>query len=174
MTTASLLGTSTASEALQETYQEGECHCLAVALHRHLGWELVAITNPDDPYWEDEEDADNFIPSVTHVYAVDPQHRAWDILGWRMADQMVPECRENFGGWNLTSDWMRQESELDTYVGYWGDEDPIERPLSAYTDADVAAAWEHAQAVFAALPEWQQALAARLEPETPARRGPRP
>lgn len=174
MTSPSSLVPSLAPLDLQETYMEGECHCLAIALHRRLGWELVAITNPDDPYWQDEEDDDNFIASVTHVYAVDPQHRAWDVLGWRPADGMVPECRETFGGWNQCSDWVGPESELAVYVGYWGDPDPIDRPLSAYTDEEVEQAWEHAQTIFASMPEWQVALQALVAPPAPARRGPRP
>lgn len=171
MTPLALTHDSLAPESLQEQYSQGDCHHLAVALHRHLGWELVLVLNPDEPYWEDEEDDENFIASVTHVYAVDPQHRAWDVFGCRPAGQMVPECKDRFGGWNLGSDWVGPESELSTYVGCWGAPEAIERPLGEFTEADVATAWAHAQGIFAGIPAWEQALV----PSAPSMsRGPRP
>jgi len=145
---------STASEEQQVLYSEGQCHYLAVALHRHLGWELVLVVNPSEPYWEDEEDDENFIASVFHAYAVDPQGRAWDVFGWRPMDAMVAETQERFLGWNLQSEWVANEPDLQTFVGYWGEPEAIDRPLDSYDEQDIEQAWAMAQQVFAGLENW--------------------
>lgn len=148
-----------------EHYSHGGCHELAVALHRKLGWDMVVVTQPEEPYWEDEGDPDNSIPCVVHVYAVDPAGNAWDILGSRPSEQVRQETQERFLVGNLDTDWLRSEGELTVYVGEWGDPDPIDRPLFAYTDEDVERAWRDARKALAHLPGWS---------ETPARRGPKP
>ena len=117
-------------------YLNGQCHTLAVALHRHLGWELVSVLNDDAFFWEDPEDPDNGIPEVIHVYAVDPNHQAWDIRGSRPADQVVADAADWFAvsEQSLSTDWMKSELELATYVGERIDDEgnEFDRPLFAY------------------------------------------
>ena len=142
--------------SLIDYYTSGSCHELAVALNRNLGWQIALVVLPDAPYWEDESDPGNTLPSVLHAYAVDPDGNAWDIEGVRPADQMVRDAEERFQESGAAMEMMFGEDDLRTYVGYWGDEDEgaIDRPLTDYTDQDVAEAWEHAQHVFASWPQW--------------------
>ena len=150
-----------------DAYCEGRCHELAVALHRLFGWELLLVTDPNDPYWQDPEDDDNFIPSVVHVYAVDPAGNAWDAFGVRPADHARSDCEERFVIKGVDTDWLRHEDELQTYVGEWGDPDIIDRPLFAYTDLDIDRAWADAQRFLAHVPGWP------LAPSMgPSRKGP--
>ena len=147
-----------------EYYCEGGCQELAVALHRNLGWEIVLVIQPDEPYWEDEEDSDNFIASVVHAYAVDPAGNAWDIQGVRPAAKMQEEAKERFLVWSTDTDWVANESDLATYVGEWGEPEPIDRPLFAYTDGDIERAWRDAQRALGNHPGWPSPASARSRP----------
>lgn len=147
-----------------EYYCEGGCHELAVALHRNLGWEIVLVIQPDEPYWEDEEDSDNFIASVVHAYAVDPTGNAWDIQGVRPAGKMQEDAKERFVVWSTDTDWVANETDLATYVGEWGEPEPIDRPLFAYTDEDIERAWRDAQRALGDLPGWPAPMPLRPRP----------
>lgn len=152
-----------------ELYTAGACHHLAVALHRHLGWGLAVVRQENEVYWQDEDDADNFILAVLHVYAIDPEGNAWDVRGARPEAEIQGDCWHHFGELELSTDDCRSEGELQTYVGCDEDEETgetIDRPLDSYTDTDVAQAWALAQRIFAGMPGFQP-------PPSPARR-PRP
>ncbi len=165
LTSSMTCSPSAADEDLLTQYSEGKCHVLALALHRHLGWEMVLVIDNNAPYWEDAEDPDNFIASVVHAYAVDREHRAWDIHGCRPAEDMVRETQERFCVFALDTDWLCSEGELTSYVGEWGEPEIIDRPLAAFVEADVAEAWIHAQRVFKGLTQWSP------HSPTPVRRG---
>lgn len=154
---------ATPNEVMQ--YMEGNCHHLAVALHRHLGWGLDVHLDSSSPYWEDPEDPDNTIATVLHVYAVDPDGNLWDIRGKRHQDTVAEDIEDLFDPEEHDSDEVRSEDELRTYVGYWSEDvdddgepcEPIDRPLDSYTDKDVEAAWAVAQRVLGPLWELPQA-----------------
>lgn len=152
-----------------ERYLVGECHVLAVALHRQFGWEIALVLNDDAFFWEDPADPDNGIPEVIHAYAVDPQQMAWDIRGARPAQEMRRDSATQFGmdEGSLSTDWMRSERELDTYVGGGVDEggNPFDRPLETYTDQDVSRALEDALRLLSGNPVWPK------PPSAPAPRG---
>lgn len=152
--------TPTLTEA-SHPYLDGQCHVLAVALHRQLGWNLVLVLG-EAFFWEDPQDCDNGIPEVIHAYAVDEQGQAWDIRGPREAETIREDCAEHFvmEAGSLDTDWLRSEAELRMYVGEWAEEgeDPIDRPLGTYTQADIDQAWDVAQAVLGDKPGWPKML----------------
>ena len=157
-------------EAL-ELYTQGLCHVLAVALHRKLGWEIVLALNPEADFWEDPDDPDNGIPEVLHAYAVDPQGRAWDIRGHRPQEAIREDTSELIGNSEVDTDWLANEGEMAMYVGEWADdgEEPIDRPLIAYTDQDVEEAWAVACALIPGLPQPSPAVLPKSGARAPGR-----
>lgn len=146
---------SRATEDDLEQYTAGECHVFAVALHRHFGWPMLAVLDYGEPYWENPEDPDDFIPAACHVFAVDPDGQAWDVMGIRKSE----DVREEVESWCSISAYVAEhlslEDELAPYVGEWGEDEDgnlIDRPLQAYTEADVQEALEKAFRVFAGHP----------------------
>ena len=138
-----------------ETYTQGECHILAVALHQHLGWQIEVIRDENEIWWQDESDDDNYISAVIHVYAVDQQGNAWDIHGVRPEGDISKEVREQHGVSETSTDTCRNVGELSTYVGNTTLEDTgeeIELPLGAYEKSDIAEAWEIAKRSLGHLP----------------------
>lgn len=141
-----------------EAYTQGQCHVLAVALHRQLGWQIEVVRQENEIWWQDEADPDNYIPAVVHAYAVDGQGQAWDIRGVRAEDAIHEEIAALFGEREVSCDTCRGEGELATYVGSTlieneeGDEEEVELPLDAYTDADVEEAWQMALKTLGGLP----------------------
>lgn len=150
---------SRADEDDIDQYTTGECHVLAVSLHRRFGWPLLLVLDHGEPYWADPDDPDNTIPSVCHVYALDPQGRAWDVRGVRPAGNV----REDVGDWCHVLDYgeeiLGKEDDLRCYVGYWAEEgDPIDRPLHDYSQADLDEAWQVACRIFGGHPDFRSAL----------------
>lgn len=135
-------------------YREGMCHVFAIALHRRFGWYLHVVLDQDEHYWEDPADADNFIPTTAHVYAVDEELNAWDVRGVRPLSEVKKELDGLVSEYD--SDEIRSERDLKLYVGCWAEEgeEPIDRPLSEYSDADVAEADAVAQRVLGHLPQF--------------------
>lgn len=148
---------SHATQAQIDEYSSGSCHILAVALHRHLGWEIDVRLDNGEPYWTDEADPDNFIPAVLHVYAIDPHDQAWDIRGVRPCNEIGEEMESMYFPSGPDSDQLRNELQLRPYVGCWAEAfddeqaQEIDRPLCDYTDEDVALAWGVACRVFKAV-----------------------
>jgi len=136
-----------------ELYTSGECHVLAVAIHRRTGWPMHVVLDQDERWWEDPEDDDNWIPAVAHVYCVDPDGNAWDIEGVRPLSEVPSLASERFGVRDYDSDEVRSEEGLKPYIGCWGDDgEEIDRPLCEYGDADVDDAWEAACRALGHLP----------------------
>lgn len=156
---SSCLLPSLANDEEQLRYMNGDCHILAIALHRKLGWRMQAQLDQADPFWQDENDPDNFIPNVLHVYALDQMGRAWDVMGCRPESIIFLEIQDMFSPQDPSSDEMRSESELKMYVGCWagandeqdGNPEGIERPLGEYDDQDIEQAWQMATRIFAGM-----------------------
>lgn len=147
---------SKATEGDIECYTQGACHHLAIALNRKFGWPIQVQTDAAEPYWQDENDADNFLPAVLHVYAIDPQGRAWDVRGCRPESAIDAEMEEYYFPGEPGSELVFNEDALRSYVGCWSDDEgedgedlePIDRPLDVYTDKDIEEAWEMAGRIF--------------------------
>lgn len=144
---------SKASRAEMELYSSGECHVLAAAFCRKAGWPILLVLDMAERWWEDPSDPDNFIPSVVHAYALDPDGYAWDIAGRRPTGDVPSDAHARFQVMEYGSDELRSEGELRAYVGCWGEEgEDIERPLWDYADDDIEAAWEAACRALGHLP----------------------
>lgn len=118
-------------------YLEGACHVFAMALHRAFGWSFLVVTDPEEIIWTDPEDEDNFIPAVIHVYAVDEVGRAWDILGKRDLDAVIPELRKRHEDVQyFDQDSFANLDCLSMYVDGMGHSD-VDRPLHSVREEDV-------------------------------------
>ena len=132
---------SMATEADISAYTSGYSHALAVALHRRFGWKMLVVTDARDPYWVDPEVAENSIPVVVHVYALDGNGDAWDIRGKRTQADVKDDCYEFFNVQDFETEVCADEDDLAFYVGTWSDAgDPIERPLPYYSEGDIVEA----------------------------------
>lgn len=118
-------------------YLEGECHVMAVALHRHLGTSfLLACENTKDYV---DRKTGRFIPTVHHVYALSDQGKVLDVQGEKDAEDTKSQ-------WISLGDEMSRnpfrtlevadEEQLSRFVG-----DEWDLPLTAYSDEDVENAW---------------------------------
>lgn len=137
-----------------DQYTQGSCHILAVALQRHLGWQIEVVRQDDEIWWQDDHDPDNFITAVLHVYAISPDGQAWDIRGVRPEGDIPGEIQNQYHCLEISSDTCRNEGELSTYVGTMEDEhgEQVELPLWSYTDQDVNEAWQVGQRTLSHLP----------------------
>ena len=134
------------------TYCHGECHVFAAALHRLTGWPIHVVVDNDEHHWDSDEEDDDFIPVVVHVLCEDVDGNFWDVRGSRPRDSLYEEMM----GWTPIMDYDSStgltEDELKSYVGFWGDPTPIDRPLTAYGEDDVATATTVARRVLDGLP----------------------
>jgi hypothetical protein len=139
-----------------DLYTQGHCHHLALALHRQFGWRILLAIDHGEAFWEDPHDADNTLPAVLHVWAVDWSGQAWDIRGVRPQESVRAETEECWDPLELGFDECRSEAELRPYIGCWAEpgEEPIDRPLHEASDDDVARAWASAQRSLSHLPGW--------------------
>ena len=150
--------TDSASDAgCRELYSTGFCHAFALALHRRLGWTLVLATDPDSPYWKDDEDPDNTIDGVVHVLAMDSNGEVWDIFGSRPRDSLRLELEDRFPDTgSIAIDDRCCEADLASYIdGRLGKgDDEIDRPLVSITDSDIDEAFAHALIAFEGMEGW--------------------
>ena len=155
---------STASKDEIDTFTQGECHILAVALHRRFGWPIYLALDASEPYWTDPEDDYNTILTVCHAYAISPDGLAWDVFGARPLEAVPAEATSFYDIKEYDSDLVYSEDELRLYVGCWSDEggDEIDRPLFEYTQKDVDYATRVLDSIFTS----EQLLAS----DRPARR----
>jgi hypothetical protein len=134
----------TPSEATAEeidAFTSGDSHLLAVALHRRFGWRFLVVTNARDAFWVDPADPGNVVPEVVHVYAITDDGSLFDIRGRRSRQSMRDDMYGLFDVQDFEEDECRDEGELAFYVGSWSETgEPVERPLSPYTDDDLRAA----------------------------------
>ena len=161
---------SQATEDDIDQYTTGECHVFAVALHRRFGWPMMTVLDYGEPYWENPEDSEDFIPAVCHVFAIDPDGHAWDVMCVRKRE----DVREEVESWCSISDYVAEylsvEDELAPYVGAWGEDEEgnlIDRPLHAFTEKDVEEATEKAFRIFAGHPMFEEGVGAMRKPGTP-------
>lgn len=161
---------SQATEDDIDQYTTGECHVFAVALHRRFGWPMMTVLDYGEPYWENPEDSEDFIPAVCHVFAIDPDGHAWDVMGVRKRE----DVREEVESWCSISDYVAEylsvEDELAPYVGVWGEDEEgnlIDRPLHAFTEKDVEEATEKAFRIFARHPVFEEGVGAMRKPGLP-------
>lgn len=150
---------SKATSADKEHYTRGECHVLAVALHRHLGWPILVMSESGQPWWQDPKDPSLFTRKVAHVYAISPDGWAWDIRGAKPVERIDQDMRSFFG---LTvpavRNWCLTERDIFPYVDRMGKGlDHLDRPLGAYSEEDVELSWGVAEVVFAGLPAFEAA-----------------
>lgn len=131
------------SEEALEQFTTGECHVLALALHRAYGLKIMAVVDYSEPYSsivDDNGDKGEDIPSVIHVYAVDAAGMAWDIRGARPADRkaIMADITEAF------PDLCHCEGNLSTED--WSEDDVArhsandDMPLFHYGEADIGKA----------------------------------
>ncbi|HRJ02345.1 MAG TPA: hypothetical protein PKV67_16480 [Hyphomonas sp.] len=153
-----------------DQYTTGECHVFAVALHRRFGWPMLAVLDYGEPYWENSEDPEDFIPAVCHVFAIDPDGQAWDVMGIRKRE----DVREEVESWCSISDYVTEhlsiEDELAPYVGEWGEDGEgnlIDQPLHAFTEKDVEEATEKAFRIFAGHPVFEEGVREMRKPGLP-------
>lgn len=133
-------GASLANENDQDLYLNGSCHVFATALHRRYGMSLLVVGDGDNPYWIDDADPDNSIPSVVHCYGVDADGMAWDVLGVRPLSDVSRELLDRHCDVEtLSEDHFPDEAGLDVYVDGRGDT-MIDRPLHSFRDDDVVEA----------------------------------
>ena len=158
----------TASEGQIAEYSEGFCHVFAIALHKEFGWSMLVVTDDNEVWWEDEDDPDNFIPAVNHVYAVDANGLAWDIAGCRQEGDVAAEVAERFGVMETSQDECRGLGEMVMYVDGLSDDDDIERPLFSYSQADVDRALAVAKQVLSCLPGFPSDLPVEAPYENPS------
>lgn len=151
---------STASKDELNQYCYGECHVLAIALHRLTGWPMHVVTDHAEPYWS-SDDGEDSIPSVVHVLCIDHENHFWDIRGKRPRDTL----HEEMMGWHpimeYGSDTNCDEDDIRFYTGCWGEEgeDEIDRPLSEFSEADVEDAMVVVRRVLADIPGYKDLLA---------------
>lgn len=144
---------SLANEDEIAEFSEGSCHVFALAVHRMTGWPMHVVLDHGEPYWVDPEDCDNWIPSVIHVFCVDESDRFWDIQGCRPRDEVYREMTDWMNIIEYDSDLIHDEAALSIYVGCWGEDELIDRPLMDYTEAEVTEAASAARRVLGGLPD---------------------
>jgi hypothetical protein len=145
--------TSTATPGDIGRYTQGECHVLAVALHRRFGWPIYLVLDAGEPYWTDPEDDDNTISTVCHAYAICPDGLAWDVRGAQTLDAVRQEAQDLWAISIYDTDTLYNEEELRLYVGCWSnDEWMVDRPLEFYDEQDVAAAQAVLSRIFESQP----------------------
>ena len=143
---------SSADPADVELYMQGSCHAFALALHRTHGMRLLVATDLDERYWEDEADADNYIPSVVHVMAVDGEGVAWDVTGSRPVASVPSYLAERHPDVrSLDVEEACGEFGLSTYVDGMGGDD-ADRPLHSLSETDLEEARDCADRVLSGVP----------------------
>lgn len=116
-------------------YMQGECHVIAVALHRKTGSSFLLLCEDAGDY-RDPETGDE-VPSVHHVYADLQDGRLADIRGVRGRADVVAQweaMNDEVGGAFRIME-LETEDELAAYV-----DDGWNLPLVAYSEADVVEA----------------------------------
>lgn len=116
-------------------YMEGECHVMAVAIHRRTGSPFLLMCEDTGDYRDGE--TGNPVPSVHHVYCDLQDGRLADIRGTHDRDEVVAqwEAMSDEVGENFRIIEIGTEHELSAYV-----DDGWCLPLVAYSEDDVAAA----------------------------------
>jgi len=141
----------------ESLYSSGLCHVFAIALHRRFGWPFLVVLDREERFWEDPDDPDNWLPAVVHVYAVDPEGQAWDVLGARPAQEAQADARSRWRIGEYDSEEIGTETGLMAYVEDEAAGDEVERPLAAFGEADVKEAMAEAEAMLSGVPGFAEA-----------------
>lgn len=116
-------------------YMEGECHVMAVALHRRTGSSFLLLCENTSDYRNDE--TGDTVPSVHHVYADMQDGSLADVRGVHDRGDVVAQWKamndEAGGGFHIVE--LDTEEELDEFI-----DDGWSLPLTAYSETDVASA----------------------------------
>lgn len=126
-----------------ETYTQGACHIFALALHRHLGAELVVVTDPKRTMAAAPDG--RRVARVLHVFAtigtlaydVASEIRTRDVAG---VSRLVCRARK------VEVRHLRGEADLSAFIKRSPDD--AERPLRSYTEDDIEKAWAVAMRVL--------------------------
>jgi hypothetical protein len=116
-------------------YMDGECHVIAVALHRRTGSAFLLLCEDAGDYRNDE--TGDPVPSVHHVYGDLQDGTLADIRGIHDRDDVVAqwEAMNDEAGGTFRVVELDTEEELAAYVC-----DGWDLPLTTYSEDDVAAA----------------------------------
>jgi hypothetical protein len=63
-----------------DSYMQGNCAILALALNKLTGWRIYILSDPDGEGWYDEDDGDNDI-EYSHVVVEHPSGKYLDVNG---------------------------------------------------------------------------------------------
>jgi hypothetical protein len=130
------MGTASADDI--ETYSQGLCHAFALAIAERTGWPIRIVVDHGNPWWQDPADPDNAIPSVVHCLARAPNGELWDVRGSRSE----AELRDEMEAWCSIEEYdevdVDHPTEMAVYIGCWGIEEEIERPLVELTSRDMS------------------------------------
>ena len=127
-------------------YSSGQCHVHAIAAARLHGtleqepYPFLMITDYSDTWCEAEDDFDNDVQAVIHVYSlhqVDGQTVARDVFGDRLENDVPEEIEEIFSPGEPLSEYGSLQDLLDL-SGIR--EDGFEGPLSEVTEEDISVA----------------------------------
>lgn len=128
-------------------YLEGDCHVMAVALHRNINTSFLLLCERSNDYRNPETKTP--VPAVHHVYAA-------------RKDGAILDIRGEYDAANVKSQWLSLGDGRRTnpfYVIEVADEkalrhfvdDGWELPLTSYSEEDVNSAWEVFQSAHAIL-----------------------
>lgn len=113
-------------------YGCGLCHLHALAacqVHEGPQGRFLVVEDHDELQWASEDDPDDYIPAVVHVYSLHETPSgtvARDILGDRPVDEAEEECREIYAVFN-TSACVVDLTGLREYIQ--GNESEAQRAL---------------------------------------------
>lgn len=143
---------SRATPADINEYSNGECHVLALAMHRKLGWPLLVMCEEGRPFWQDPQNPGRAVPVVRHVYALSPDGLAWDIRGSMRQEDIPEDMQENFGV-RSAAVLVEKEAGMALYVDGMGKRyQGWQRPLMAFTKEDIDLSWGVAIDLLSGLP----------------------
>jgi hypothetical protein len=134
-------------------YAYGACHIFAIAAQRLKGGSFLVIEDHEEYFWGSDEDPDDYIPAVLHVFAVwdtSEGQVAVDIFGQRPLEDALAEAQERFRVPHATDDTIPNESLLiEMYVDT---EEDADRPLTSFSESDIEDAMKILTARYEAEP----------------------
>ena len=126
------------SKEIFQKYTEGNCHILALALHRLYGWDLALVMDASEDILLDTGELSN---TIIHVYAIDRENNLYDIRGKLESDDAIINTIDLdliLHTDDLIVEYCESEDLLQDFVSDSG-------PLISYTDEDLEEAMEIAK-----------------------------
>jgi hypothetical protein len=121
-----------------EKYMEGECHVLAVALHRNMNTAFLLLCERSSDYRDPK--TGKSVPAVHHVYASLDNGTLLDIRGEHRAIN-VKEQWLSLGDDKRINPFTFIEVSDEKSLAQFVDDESWSLPLKSYSDMDVADAW---------------------------------